>query len=132
MDSKIKLLLLLLIIPLLASAQNEFSKRFIDSSEFQLKLFASEYFYSVQLKLTDSSSEKRNVDIFMSQYFQNSNYDYKAIKIIWEFTKQEALKNYNSDEIGKCYCYNSSLLFFCSDKLNKKVKSLRKYLKRSL
>jgi predicted ATP-binding protein involved in virulence len=128
MDSKIKLFLILFLVPFFLCAQNKSLKKYVDSSELQLKLFASEYFYSIQLKLTDSSNCKCNVDIFMPQYFQNSNYDYEAIKLIWDYTKQEALKNYNSDEIGKCYCYNSSLLFYRSDKLDKKVKQLRKYL----
>jgi hypothetical protein len=128
MDSKIKILFLLLACPIYLFAQNKVSDKYIDSSELQLKLFAAEYYYSVQMEIADSASNKKSVDYFMQSYFQNSNYAYEAIKQIWAFAKQEAHKDFISDEIDKCFCYNSSLLFFTSDKLNRKVKSLRKYL----
>ena len=128
MDSKMKILILLLVCPALLFAQSKAEKKYIDSSELQLKLFASEYYYSIQMLIADSSSSKMSIDYFMQSYFQNSNYDYEAIKQIWAFAKQEAHKDFDSDEIGKCLCYRSSLLFFTSDKLNRKIKSLRKYL----
>jgi|SRR6185312_4977138 len=128
MDSKIKILFLLLICPILLLAQNNATKKYIDSSELQLKLFASEYYYSIQMEIADSASSKVSVDYFMQSYFQNSNYEYEAIKQIWAFAKQEAHKDFYTEERGKCLCYRSSILFFTSDKLNRRVKSLRKYL----
>ena len=128
MDSKIKILFLVLVCPIFLFAQNKGTKKYIDSSELQLKLFAAEYYYSVQMEIADSTSNKISVDYFMQSYFQNSNYEYEAIKQIWAFAKQEAHKDFVSEERGKCLCYNSSLLFFASDKLHRKLKSLRKYL----
>lgn len=128
MDSKIKILFLLLVSPILLFAQNKATKKYIDSSELQLKSFAAEYYYSVQLEIADSISNKISGDYFMELYFQNSNYEYEAIKQIWAFAKQEAHRDFYTEERGKCLCYTSSLLFFTSDKLNRKVKSLRKYL----
>jgi hypothetical protein len=128
MDSKIKILFLLLFCPILLFAQTKATKKYMDSSELQLKLFAAEYYYSVQREIADSASNKASVDYFMQSYFQNSNYEYDAIKQIWAFAKQEAHKDFFTEERAKCLCYTSSLLFFTSDKLNRKVKSLRKYL----
>ena len=109
-------------------SQNKATIEYIDSSELQLKLYASEMFYAEQVYIADSTANKKSVDYFMPKYFESSNYDYEAIKQIWAFAKQEALKDFVSEERGKCLCYKLSLLFFTSDKLNRKVKSLRKYL----
>lgn len=128
MDSKIKIFFLLHICPVMLLAQNNATSKYIDSSELQLKLFSAEYYYSVQMEIADSTLNKTTVDYFMQSYFQNSNYEYEAIKEIWAFAKQEALKDFVSEERGKCLCYTSSLLFFTSHKLNRKVKSLLKYL----
>jgi hypothetical protein len=132
MDSKIKILFLLLVSPILLFAQSNATKKYIDSSELQLKLFAAEYYYSVQLEIADSIANKISGDYFMELYFQNSNYEYEAIKQIWAFAKQEAHREFYTEERGKCLCYTSSLLFFTSDKLNQKVKSLRKYLSKQV
>ncbi|HMG68428.1 MAG TPA: hypothetical protein VK588_12110 [Chitinophagaceae bacterium] len=128
MYSKIRILFLVSISPILLVAQNKATKKFVDSSELQLKLFASEMFYSEQVGIADTAANKKLVDYFGSKYFQESNYSQAAIEIILAYSKQEAHKNFISEERGKCLCFNSSLLFFASDKLDRKVKSLRKYL----
>jgi hypothetical protein len=128
MDSKIKILFLLLVSPILLFAQNKAAKKYVDSSELQLKLFASSMFYSEQINIADTNANKKTVDYFGSKYFQESNYSQPAIDTIMAYSKREAHKDFDSDKIGKCLCYTSSLLFFTSDKLNQKVKSLRKYL----
>jgi hypothetical protein len=126
MDSKVSILIVLFFLPLLAFCQK--SKKRIDSSELQLKLFASELFYKEQLNIVDSSVGKKSIDYFSSKYFQESNYSQAAIQEIIDYSTKQAHKDFSSDERGKCLCYPSSLLFFTSDKLGKKVKSLRKYL----
>ena len=128
MDSKIKLLILLFGCPILSFAQSKGEKRYIDSSEYQLKLFASEMFYIEQVNIADTTASKKSVDYFGNKYFEESNYSYAAIKIILAYSKEEAHKNFISEERGRCLCYNSSLLFFASAELNQKVKGLRKYL----
>ncbi len=130
MDSKIKILFLLLVFPTFLFAQNKVTRSYVDSSEIQLKLFASEMFYAEQLNIADTTANKRSVDYFSTKYFEESNYSFPAIKIILAYSKQEAHKDFYTEEMGKCLCYSSSLLFFTSDKLNLKVKSLRKYLSR--
>src|SRR5580765_1588417 len=132
MDSKIKILFLLSVCPILLFAQNKVTKKYIDSSELQLRIFASEYYYSVQLEIADSTSNKISVDNFTQSYFQTSNYEYEAIKQIWAFAKEEAHKGFISNERGKCLCYSSSLIFFTSNKLDRKIKSLRKYLNKKV
>lgn len=131
MDSKIKIFILLLGIPLFSMAQNKAFKKYVDSSELQLKLFAAEVFYGEQAYLADSNSIKCNVDYFVTKYFEECNYSQVAFEKILNYSKQEAHKDFVSEEIGKCLCYNSSLLFFGSDKLNKKIKEMRKYLNRA-
>lgn len=128
MDSKIKILFLLLVCPILLFAQNKATKKYIDSSEFQLKLFASAIFYSEQINIADTNANKKTVDYFGSKYFQESNYSQEAIDTILAYSKREAHKDFYTEERGKCLCYTSSLLFFTSNKLKRKVKSLRKYL----
>jgi len=127
MEGKIKIFFILLIFPVLLSAQIK-AKRFIDSSELQLKLFASAMFYSEQVNIADTNHSKKDVDYFGSNYFQESNYSQEAIDTILAYSKREAHKDFYTEERGKCLCYTSSLLFFTSNKLNRKVKSLRKYL----
>lgn len=131
MDSKIKILVFLFVFPLFSMAQKKAFKTYIDSSELQLKLFASQMFYAEQVSIADTSHNVKTVDYFLTQYFQESNYSQEAIDTILSYSKQEAHKDFYTEERGKCLCYTSSLLFFSSDKLNKKVKSLRKYLNRS-
>jgi hypothetical protein len=128
MDSKVKIFFLLLVSPILLFAQNKATKKYIDSSELQLKLFASAMFYSEQINIADTNANTKTVDYFGSKYFQESNYSQEAIDTILAYSKQEAYKDFYTEERGKCLCYTSSLLFFTSDKLNRKVKSLRKYL----
>jgi hypothetical protein len=128
MDSKIIILVLLSVCPIFLFAQDKATAKYIDSSELQLKLFASEMFYAEQVNIADSTANKKSVDYFSRKYFQESNYSLAAINIILAYSKQEAHEDFVSDEIGKCLCHMSSLLFFTSDKLNRKVKSLRKYL----
>jgi|KBSMisStandDraft_5_1062788.scaffolds.fasta_scaffold44535_1 hypothetical protein len=128
MDSKIKILFLLSFCPNLLFAQNKAEKKYIDSSELQLKLFASEMYYAEQVHIADSTAKIKSVDYFGEKYFQESNYSQSAIEVILTFSKHEAHENFVSEERGKCLCYNSSLQFFSSDKLDQKVKSLRKYL----
>jgi hypothetical protein len=128
MDSKIKILFILLVSPVLMYAQTKSTKKYIDSSELQLKLFASQMFYAEQISIADTTGSLKTVDYFMPLYFEESNYSYPAIKTILTYSKQEAHKDFYTEERGKCLCYTSSLLFFTSDKLNRKVKSLRKYL----
>jgi hypothetical protein len=128
MYSKIKILFLLWVCPISLFAQNEATKKYIDSSEIQLKLFACEIFYAEQVYIADTTANKKTVDYFGPKYFQESNYSQEAINIILAYSKQEAHKDFVSDERGKCLCYTTSLLFFISDKLNRKVKGLRMYL----
>lgn len=128
MDSKIKILFLLSVFPILLFAQSKGTKKYIDSSELQLKLFASEMFYAEQVYIADTTANKKSVDYFSTKYFEESNYSQIAFEIILAYSKQEAHKDFVSEEKSKCLCYTSSLLFFTSDKLNRKVKSLRKYL----
>ena len=128
MDSKITIILLLIILPSSLFAQNRGTKKYIDSSELQLKTFASEMFYEEQVHIADTLANKKTVDYFGPKYFQESNYSLEAIQIILAYSKEEAKKDFESDELGKCLCYNTSLRFFISDKLDRKVKSLRKYL----
>lgn len=128
MDCKIKLLIVILLCPILINAQGRLTSKYVDSSELQLRMYAAEVFYLKQVYITDSTANKKGVDIYMRNYFETSNYSYEAVQSIMDYSEQEASKNYLSDEIGKCYCYNSSLLFFNSQKLKRKVKSLRKYL----
>lgn len=128
MDSKIKIFFLILVSPIVLFAQNTATKKYIDSSELQLKLFASAMFYSEQINIADTNANKKTVDYFGSKYFQETNYSQEAIDSILAYSKQEAFKNFHTEERGKCLCYTSSLLFFTSDKLNRKVKSLQKYL----
>lgn len=128
MGSKIQISVLLLVCPVLLFAQNKVMKKYVDSSELQLKLFASEIFYAEEVYIADTTANKKSVDYFTRKYFQESNYSLVAINIISAYARQEAHKHFATDEIGKCLCYMSSLLFFTSDKLNQKVKSLRKYL----
>ena len=128
MESKIKILFLLLACPILLFAQNKATKKYTDSSELQLKLFASQMFYAEQISIADSAYSVKTVDYFPPTYFQESNYSQEAIETILAYSKQEARKYFYTEERGKCLCYTSSLLFFTSDKLNRKVKSLRNYL----
>jgi hypothetical protein len=128
MDSKIKILFLLLVCSILSHAQDKGTKKYIDSSELQLKLFASEMFYTEQVYIADTTAIKKIVDYFWQKYFEESNYSQAAIEIILAYSKQEAHKHFVSEERGKCLCYNSSLLFFSSENLDQKVKSLRMYL----
>ena len=45
MDSKIKILFILSISPILLLAQSRATQKYIDSSELQLKLYAAQRFY---------------------------------------------------------------------------------------
>ena len=126
MDSKMRILIALFFLPSLAFCQT--NKKRVDSSELQLKMFASEMFYKEQLNIVDSGVERKSIDYFSSKYFQESNYSQAAIEEIIDYSTKQAHKDFFSDERGKCLCYPASLLFFKSDKLDKKVKSLRKYL----
>lgn len=128
MDSKIKFILLLLICPALLNAQGKNFQKYIDSSELLLKQYATEVFYFAQENYVDSTANQKNRNIFIPSYFQSNNYSFEAIKTIMDFAEKEAIKDYISVERGKCFCLNSSLLFYSSKKLDKKVKSLRKYL----
>jgi hypothetical protein len=130
MDSKVKLIVLLLLVHFFANAQKKVNKNDVDRSELQLKLFASQIFYAEQISIADTSKIIKTVDYFLTQYFQESNYSQEAIDTILAYSKQEAHKDFYTEERGKCLCYTSSLLFFRSDKLNKKVKSLIKHLNR--
>lgn len=130
MDNKMKLILILLIIPLFVSAQNSASKKYIDSSELQLKYFATQVYYAEQISITDTSSSIRSVDYFLTKYFQETNYTQKAIEFVLAFSKKEAQIDFYTEERGKCVCFSSSLQFFHSDKLNKKIKELKRYLTR--
>ena len=75
------------------------------------------------------SNKKMPIGKFgMQQTLSKSNYSQPAIEAILAYSKQEAHKDFFTEERGKCLCYTSSLLFFTSNKLHQKVKSLRKYL----
>lgn len=126
MDSKMIIFLVLFMLPGFAFSQA--SKKRIDSSELQLKIFASEMFYKEQLNIVDSCVGRRYIDYFSSKYFQETNYSQVAIEEIIDYSTRQAHKDFISDERGKCLCYMASLLFFRSDNLDKKVRSLRKYL----
>jgi len=126
MDSKMIIFLALFMLPVFAFSQK--SKKRIDSSELQLKIFASEMFYKEQLNIVDSGVGRRSIDYFSSKYFQETNYSQAAIEEIIDYTTRQAHKDFFSDERGKCLCFMASLLFFRSDNLDKKVRSLRKYL----
>ena len=52
----------------------------------------------------------------------------KAIDFILTFSKEEAHNDFYTEERGKCICFASSLHFFNSYKLNKKIKELKRYL----
>jgi hypothetical protein len=129
MDSKMIIFLAVLILPSCTFCQT--SKKRIDSSELQLKMFASEMFYKEQLNIVDSGVGRNSLDYFSSKYFQETNYSQVAIEEIIDYSTKQAHKTFFSDERGKCLCYTASLLFFTSDKLDKKVKSLRKYLSKN-
>lgn len=131
MDSKIILLKLLLIISFSANAQNKSFKKYVDSSELELKLFASQIFYAEQINIADTNSSVKTIDYFLPKYFQESNYSQEAIDTILAFSKQEAHKDFYTEERGKCLCYSTSLMFFRSEKLNRKIKELRKYLSKA-
>ena len=128
MDSKMRLIIIFLIIPILGSAQKSISKKYIDSSELQLKFFATQVYYAEQISIADTNRTVRSVDYFLQKYFQETNYSQKAIDFILTFSKEEAHNDFYTEERGKCICFASSLHFFNSNKLNKKIKELKRYL----
>ena len=62
MDSKMRLIIIFLIIPILGSAQKSISKKYIDSSELQLKFFATQVYYAEQISIADTNRTVRSVD----------------------------------------------------------------------
>jgi hypothetical protein len=128
MNKAYKTFFILLFFPFLSFAQNKHSKKYIDSSERQMKIFASQMYYAEQAYLADSTANLKSVDIFGRIYFEENNYAMEAFTTILQYAKKAAEMEFEYEGHKKCICYAASLKFFTSDSLDKKVKSLRKYL----
>lgn len=126
---KLKIIIIVcLLFSQVLSAKPVRNKHYIDSSELELKIFASQMFYFLQMNITDTSFSQKGTDYYLREYFERSNYHFEAVQIIMDFAEKEAHNMYYTEERGQCMCYKASIDFLLSTKLRRKIRSLRKYL----
>ena len=135
MDRKV-ILLLLIMFPCWCFSQkkkgNKMPPNYIKKNESDMKKYAASIYYGRQLTMTDTTpcvvSSEEGLDPFVTEFFNNSHYQYPALLKIMDFADKMAGKQYRSAGRNKCYCFETMLDFHNSAKLDSVVQSFRKYL----